>query len=118
MQRRKVRQHVKLCGAGATAFDEYESKLNSIVDFFAASVGPNKIEAPELGLFDGQYAVDFHTRYFEERRYAPGVAHVPFDTTVDPTGILEHSRGTELVHGEQNIVEYCLKTFDDDGKAQ
>ncbi|KAJ3534444.1 hypothetical protein NMY22_g6928 [Coprinellus aureogranulatus] len=112
---KKLRQHVKVTGGGSQLFDDYELKVNSVVDLFRSVVGEGALEVPDTGLFDGQYALDFHTRYFEERRYAPGVAHVPFDATVDPRGVLETARGVEFVHGEGNIVEYCVKTYDEQG---
>ncbi|KAJ3499736.1 hypothetical protein NMY22_g19485 [Coprinellus aureogranulatus] len=115
---KKLRQYVKVSGGGSPLFDDYETKFHAVLNFFSQVVPREQIEVTNPSLFDGHYALDFHTRYFEERRYAPQVLHIPFEPSVDPEGVLEGARGVDFVHGEGNIVEYCTKVYDAEGKPR
>ncbi|KAG2020177.1 hypothetical protein CC2G_005545 [Coprinopsis cinerea AmutBmut pab1-1] len=115
---RNLRQFVKLTGLGSPSFDLVGDAMVSILKLFKHTLGEDGLTGVEPKLYEGEVALDFHARYFTDREAAPQEKHVPFDERVDPRGILETLRGTRLIHGPDNRVEYCIKVIDPDGTTR
>ena len=61
-------------------------------------------------------ALNIGTQYFTSRRHNPVGPSAPFDSSVDPTGILASIVDNKYFYGPDNIVLYYLahkKTQDD-----
>jgi hypothetical protein len=66
----------------------------------------------QCGKFD---AVEFSTRYFTSRRDDPFGEAIPFDSMVDPKGILASMVNSTYFHGEDNQVLYFVMKHNEDG---
>lgn len=106
---RKLRQFVKLTGLQSTLFDDTKTNLEEVVSLFATAVSPNHFQAFEFKTWDGDFAVDAHTRYFTDRRHAPNLKHEAIPTDVDPRHYLDVVRGPNFIFCHENRVEYCQK---------
>ncbi|KAH6888884.1 hypothetical protein BKA70DRAFT_1442720 [Coprinopsis sp. MPI-PUGE-AT-0042] len=112
---RNLRQFVKITGFGSPILEEAQKKIDAIVERFEGHLGHGLVGSIEPKLWEGDVAVDCHARYFTSRHSAPQQKHLPFETLVDPRNILDDLRGNELIHSADNRVEYCTKSFDDEG---
>ncbi|RXW16793.1 hypothetical protein EST38_g9064 [Candolleomyces aberdarensis] len=114
---KKLRQHVKITAFGAALYNRLHEKAAEIFKVFEANSHRVKIRMGERKLWDGELCFDFHSRYFTERRHVPSVKHVPFPDEVDPLHILEDLKGEELLHLDENDVQYCAKVYEEDGQV-
>jgi hypothetical protein len=101
---------------GTLAFDVMHDKLHDIVAKFADAVAPKKVQSVCFNEYEGDIAIDAHTRYFTERRHAPHEKHLPFGPDVDPVHALDILRGSTWIHAAENQVEYMVKRFQGDGR--
>ncbi|RXW19495.1 hypothetical protein EST38_g6352 [Candolleomyces aberdarensis] len=106
---RMLRQFVKIIGAGCPAYDEIQQKVQEVYASFQNGNHQGAMKTMDWNQYDGQYAVDSHTRYFTERRHAPSLGHQPFPMDVDPDHVLEELRGTKYIRCEENVVQYLRK---------
>lgn len=105
-----LRQYVRLTGLGCSAFDEYSEAIDAIQLKFMQHAGFGVVEGLKKVVYEGDYAVDMHTRYLTERRLAETEKHIPFTTDVDPNQALEEVRGGNLIRIADNIVQYSRRT--------
>ncbi|TFK53518.1 hypothetical protein OE88DRAFT_1611284, partial [Heliocybe sulcata] len=57
--------------------------------------------------FDGHPAIDVTTRFFNHSKAPGGTISIPFDTNIDPKGILSKLVDDKWVHTPDNTVDYC-----------
>ncbi|KAG2022495.1 hypothetical protein CC2G_000237 [Coprinopsis cinerea AmutBmut pab1-1] len=112
---RNLRQFAKITGLGSNSFALSEDAMEIVINLFRGTLGNNSIVGIDAKMYEGDFAIDCHARYFTERDSAPQEKHIPFDALVDPHGILESVRGARLIHGPDNNVEYCEKILHPDG---
>jgi hypothetical protein len=67
--------------------------------------------------YEGDAAIDCHARYLTDRESAPQEKHMQFAAGVDPSGVIERLRGTRYIHTEDNQVEYCQITTEEEGSV-
>ncbi|RXW17985.1 hypothetical protein EST38_g7865 [Candolleomyces aberdarensis] len=108
-QIRMLRQFVKLSGLGSPLFEEMSVKIKEVWDAFCKAANPGTISQPVFKAYDGDYAVDAHTRYFTDRRHAPSLKHEEMPVTIDPHRHLDIVRGPNFIYSDENHVEYCQK---------
>jgi hypothetical protein len=59
--------------------------------------------------FQEYSAIEAGTRYFTARRDDPQGAAIPFDSAVDPKGLLSSMANDRYFHGQDNkVLYYCL----------
>lgn len=76
----------------------------------SSSIKGRDIVPWQAAYYEGDEAVDAGARYFTQRKFVPGEHGKPFATGVDPNGLLAAIRGQDLIHGEDNKVDY-LKEY-------
>ncbi|RXW12852.1 hypothetical protein EST38_g13002 [Candolleomyces aberdarensis] len=114
---KKLRQHVKVTAFGSTLYSTLQEKAADIFKVFEDNSHHINIRPSDRKLWDGEICFDFHSRYFTERKHVPSVKHAPFPQEVDPLHILEDLKGEDLLHLEENDVQYCEKVYGDDGSV-
>ncbi|RXW16443.1 hypothetical protein EST38_g9411 [Candolleomyces aberdarensis] len=115
---RNLRQYVKITGLGSLPFDSLCNKIDEVHARFCAELPGQEVAYPEFRPYEGDFALDLHSRYFTERRYAPRLRHQPFNDDVDPYHILEHVRGADFIHAPDNEVQFLKKTYDGNNCAR
>ncbi|KAJ2911705.1 hypothetical protein MD484_g8709, partial [Candolleomyces efflorescens] len=107
---RNLRQFVRLTGLGLIAFDELAGKIEEINAKFRESLPTgDQVQGLVLQEYEGEVALDMHSRYFTDRAAVPGLKHIPLHDDVDPLHILEGLRGPHFIHAPENEVQYCRK---------
>ncbi|KAG2022487.1 hypothetical protein CC2G_000229 [Coprinopsis cinerea AmutBmut pab1-1] len=109
---RNLRQFVKVTGLGDPSFEVAMEGVREIFSKFEYVHGAERLIGVEAKLYEGELALDCHSRYFTDRERAPHEKHIPFPELVDPKHILEDIRGPAFIHGPDNHVEYYSKSFD------
>lgn len=98
-------------------FADFDKKVEDVHGRFKETAA-HEVLYPEFKVFEGDYAIDVHARYFTERRYAPNVRHTPFPEDIDPLHILETLRGADFIHGPDNEVQYLKMVRDESDVAR
>lgn len=111
-----LRQTVTIAGLGCKEFD------NAVWHFLDVSYDMDNFfnEALlkfNLGMWEGESALTFHSRYFTLRRDAPTERGLEFGEGVDPDGILKHLLGHNMVHTVDNKVKYS-KRIEENGEVR
>ncbi|KAJ2912052.1 hypothetical protein MD484_g8360, partial [Candolleomyces efflorescens] len=106
-QVRMLRQYVKLSGLGSSMFEGMGEKIKEIWQAFSNGAGQASILDIVFKAYDGEFAIDAHTRYFTDRRHAPSLKHEDIPTSVDPHRFLDSVRGPNFIYTQENSVEYC-----------
>ena len=105
---RNIRQHVQVTGGESIYFASYQESFRKIYDIFSAALPNEKLEPFQLGMYEGDLAIDSHNRYFTECRLAPQEEHTDFPPTIDPSGILNDIRTHKFIHSADNQVDYVI----------
>ncbi|KAF6754968.1 hypothetical protein DFP72DRAFT_965302 [Ephemerocybe angulata] len=113
---RNLRQHVKITGFGSKEFEGYVDKLQDIHDKFSGQVADRTIDPFDFLPYEGNAALDSHSRYFTDRHLIPYEKSHRFLPGVDPHRILRTIQPDDFVHGPDNVVEYCARTADSNGR--
>ncbi|KAF9050282.1 hypothetical protein BJ165DRAFT_1385695 [Panaeolus papilionaceus] len=124
MQVACLRQHIKLTGFGTEAFDEIvwakvvelQRTLDDEMHNNGQHGGHDELEMMEHSQWEGDTVLDMHSRHFTYRNQVPNQKHIPFANDVDPNHFLEDAKGPDLVHAEDNVVNYFRKIYDEDSK--
>ncbi|KAJ2917234.1 hypothetical protein MD484_g3161, partial [Candolleomyces efflorescens] len=112
---RLLRQFVKLSGLGSVMFEDLAQKMEAVWGAFVLAAAPATVEPLVFKAYDGDYAIDAHTRYFTDRRHAPTLKHGEMPSTIDPHRHLDSIRGANFIYTEENYVEYCERLVSVDG---
>lgn len=121
-----LRQHIKLTGFGTEAFDEIvwakvvelQRTLDDEMHNNGQHGGHDELEMMEHSQWEGDTVLDMHSRHFTYRNQVPNQKHIPFANDVDRNHFLEDAKGPDLVHAEDNVVDYFRKIYDEDSKPQ
>jgi hypothetical protein len=70
------------------------------------SILPSVLSDWQPATYEGDHALDINSRYFTPRRNVPHERGQPFGIGVDPKGVLNEIRGQDMIHGNENKVEY------------
>jgi hypothetical protein len=76
------------------------------------------LERWQPSFYGGQAAFDTSNRYFSSRRQNPFGTSVPFHEMVDPEGILADMGRNDLMHCEENEVNYFKLITDANGNER
>lgn len=86
---------------------------------FNRHVPPNKLgECSIIDKCDDFLGIHLTNRYFTSRRDAPYAPHIPFDSSVDPSGYLANLMQGRYFHDEQNVIKYYNRTIDPKGAVK
>jgi hypothetical protein len=69
-------------------------------------------------IYEGHTAVDITARYFSSRNSVPNEQGQEFGPGVDPNGVLSTIRGQDLIHGQDNKVQYLKEYKNDLGETR
>lgn len=105
----QLRQYIRLTGLGSAVFNEYRDAVERIQTMFTHEAGEHNLTRLKECMYEGEYAVDMHTRYLTERRLVEAEKHVPFTQDIDPNNALEEARGGNLIRTTDNVVQYSTK---------
>ena len=111
-----MRQSVKLMGLGAPLFQDCIGNIQRLSQILSRQVPEGNMDLFQHSNFLEYPALDIGTRYFTSRRDDPVGPSAPFDSSVDPKGILASIVDDKYFYGPDNIVLYYLahkKTQDD-----
>ncbi|KAH7906137.1 hypothetical protein BJ138DRAFT_1117847 [Hygrophoropsis aurantiaca] len=103
---RHIRQSITLTGLGNQDFEQAVTTLYGLDTLLERQAPPGSIEKWQPTDYAGYTAIDIQNRYFTPKKFANGLPSVPFDDAVDPNGYLKDSVGSELIHTDDNRVEY------------
>ena len=95
-------------------FGSFKESMEVVYKLFSHQLHTGKLEAFELGLYEGALAIDSHSRYFTERRLAPQETHADIPATIDPNGILNALRTQKFIYGPDNHVDFVYSTKEGD----
>ena len=101
-----MRQSVTLTGLSSPIFDEAITSVYEIQDMFRQTVVNVTMEEWVPSIFQKHVSIDVGNRYFTPRKYALQDQQIEFGANVDPHNILSEAMGDQLVHVEENHVEY------------
>jgi hypothetical protein len=98
---------------GASVFQEYVDVVKRWVATLEARVKPALIEEWNPTSFDGHIAISTTNHLFTSVTHAPGAEDHPFHIDVDPSGVLAKAKTVDMIHSEDNIVDYVEETEED-----
>lgn len=101
-----MRQSVMLTGLSSPIFDEAIASIYEIQNMFRRTVVMGTMEEWVPSVFKEHVSIDVGNRYFTPRKYALQDQQIAFSANIDPHNILSEAMGDELVHVEENHVEY------------
>ena len=110
-----LRQHVRLTGLDSQNFLQNRDTLDVVNAMFRDATPGEPLEVVTYAQYEGDFAMDTHTRYLTERRLAPGVRHIPFPPEIDPHHVLEDARDIHFIRTGDNVVEYGVLRPDETG---
>lgn len=101
-----MRQSVMLTGLSSPIFDEAIRSVYQIQDMFRRTAVDGTMEEWTPSVFQEHQSIDIGNRYFTPRQYALQDQQIAFSANIDPDNILLNAMGDNLVHVEENHVEY------------
>jgi hypothetical protein len=101
-----MRQSVMLTGLSSPKFDEAIASVYAIQGMFRQTPINSSMEEWMPSIFQEHLSIDVGNRYFTPRQYALQDQEIAFSASVDPDNILSQAMGDQLVHVEENHVEY------------
>ena len=102
-----MRQLVMLTGLSSPLFDEAIAQIYQIQDMFRRrTLVDGTMEEWGPSLFQGHVSIDVGNRYFTPSKFALQDQQIAFNANIDPHNILSKAMGNQLVHVEENRVEY------------
>ncbi|KAF6747794.1 hypothetical protein DFP72DRAFT_821263, partial [Ephemerocybe angulata] len=108
---RNLRQHVKVTGLGSDDFAAYIDKLHEVHEMFVEHVKDRFVVPFDFLPHEGHESVESHSRYFTDRFLVPYEKNQPFLPGVDPHHVLRKIQPDDFIHGQDNIVEYCVRNM-------
>lgn len=105
-----LHQTVRLTGLGVTAFGTAVVKINDIYKLMSGHITSKKLIPWQATHYEGSEAINASARYFTLRRFVPNERGKQFGVGVDTGNLLAAIRGQDLIHGDDNKVDY-LKEY-------
>ncbi|KAH7909685.1 hypothetical protein BJ138DRAFT_1180842, partial [Hygrophoropsis aurantiaca] len=91
---------------GQSSFGDAVSNLYMLHTVLSRNAPPGAMEKWRPTEYKGLVSLDIQNRYFTLRKFTDGSDKINFDELCDPEGYLEDANGHDLVHTEDNRVEY------------
>lgn len=113
-----IRQAIRITGLNTPNFRKSVSKTADIQELMKNSIEPIVLAEWNPSTYEGEHALDMSARYFTPRKSAPHERGQAFGIGVDPNGILADVRGQELIHGNDNKVEYLREYKNEKGETK
>ncbi|KIM84094.1 hypothetical protein PILCRDRAFT_68465, partial [Piloderma croceum F 1598] len=114
-----LRQAVSLTGLGTEKFEQSIDAIIHIHTIFSRTFKDGLLDPWLLSAFKDHNAIDISNRYFTSHRQSPNTVQLPFHKLVDPDRILEGMVDRDIVHSEENDVQYFeLNTKNGDTREQ
>lgn len=110
-----LRQGVTLTGLGCEAFETAVMGIVQVHDLIGSTMGEGMLEQWQPGDYLTHLAVNLSNRYFTPIRDCPCLQPIPLGDTVDPRGIMKQLAGPDLVHTQENKVNYYRHIADATG---
>ena len=101
-----MRQAVTITGLSIAGYDRVMNGISAIHALFSRQFKENTLEIWQTDSCEEHQAIAIANQYFTHRSHCPGVASVPFHSTVDPHGRLADISNDKLIHTEDNEVLY------------
>jgi hypothetical protein len=101
-----LRQSVQLVGLGTDTFQRAIESIVHIHTMFSRQFKDGVLETWQPSAFGPAQAIDMSNHYFSSRRQNTQVSSIPFHEHVDPNGYLSELAGADLVHCDENQVQY------------
>jgi len=83
--------------------------LVAIQNMFARHIKNEDLDLWQPTTYSGHPSIELNNRYFTYRIDDPHTPSIPLGHDIDPTGRLAVLAGTDLFHGEDNVVLYRTK---------
>ena len=112
-----LRQAVSLTGLSTEKFEQSVDAFIQIHTMFARIFKDGVLDPWLLSAFEDHNAIDISNRYFTSRRQNPNAIQLPFHELVDPDRILVNMAVGDLVHSEENDVQF-FELVSKDGDTQ
>ena len=110
---------VKLTGLGSSLFDKAALNILAIREQFEAYLSGETFTGDGCGSpYQQHKGVTAACRYFTSRKDSPEGVDVAFLEGVDPKGALFGLKGSNLFHGEDNVVDYFEQRVAVDGNKR
>jgi hypothetical protein len=104
-----LHQSVTIMGLNEPLFTKAIENLAKIQTMFERHVDKNDFDHWTPSTYTTYPAIELKNRYFTYRTDDPQGLSVPLGENIDPTGRLVALAGTDLFHGEDNVVIYRAK---------
>jgi hypothetical protein len=104
-----LHQSVTITGLDEPLFTKAIENLAKIQTMFERHVDKNDFDHWTPSTYTTYPAIELKNRYFTYRTDDPQGLSVPLGENIDPTGRLVALAGTDLFHGEDNVVIYRAK---------
>ncbi|KIM90321.1 hypothetical protein PILCRDRAFT_31490, partial [Piloderma croceum F 1598] len=101
-----LRQAVTLTGLGTEKFEQSVDAFIQIHTMFSRIFKDGILDPWLLSAFGDHNAVDISNRYFTSRHQNPTAVQLSFHELVDPDRILVNMAVGDLVHSEENDVQF------------
>lgn len=111
-------QSITVTGLGCSTFEDAMSTLKEIHLIAEREFKYGMLDKWSPGMYCGFSTLMFSNRYFctiKDRDYHEEVA---FSKDIDPIGILQCLTKNDLVHTEENEVQYFKSSIDEEGKRR
>ncbi|KAK0473082.1 hypothetical protein IW261DRAFT_1423864 [Armillaria novae-zelandiae] len=111
-------QSITVTGLGSASFDNAIATLQEIKLTAEREFKHGMLDKWSPSTCRGFPAFTLSNRYFRAMKEGGQHKAVPFSNDVDPIGILQRLGKTDVVHTEDNVVQYFKAQTDDEGKRR
>ncbi|SJL08157.1 uncharacterized protein ARMOST_11520 [Armillaria ostoyae] len=111
-------QSVTVMGLGCQSFEDTILTLQEIRLTAEREFKTGMLEKWNAGAYRGFPVFALSNRYFCTLKDGAHQEEVPFSKDVDPVGILQRLARNDLIHTEENEVQYFKSSVDEDGKRR
>ena len=111
-------QSITVTGLGCSTFKDATSTLKEIRLIAEREFKNGMLEKWSPGTYHGFSALTFSNRYFRTVKEGDHHEEVEFSKDVNPVGILQRLAKNDLVHTEENVVQYFKSNTDEEGKRR
>ncbi|KAG6905026.1 hypothetical protein DXG01_005545 [Tephrocybe rancida] len=114
-----LKQHVRLDGLGTPEFTSAIGTIQGICKVFDRIFEEGELEQWKDGLsVDENKQLDMSSKLFTPASDARGAQHVPFDTSSDPSGVMDAFLQKGYIRTEDNVVQFSEGKLGLEGKKR
>ncbi|KAK0502547.1 hypothetical protein EDD18DRAFT_1100960 [Armillaria luteobubalina] len=111
-------QSITVTGLGCTSFDDVIAMLQEMKLTAERVFKHGTLDKWTPSMYQGFPMLTLSNQYFQIVKEGAQHEAVPFSDDVDPAGILQHLGKRDMVHSEDNVVQYFKAQTDDEGKCR